>query len=228
MRTTFLTLAAASLALAGCTREPVDIPTDLAKAAPICFLTQAMTIRDANDFKEGDPVSLSLYAATIKYPMIAAAKDDGFDPTNSILPLIPDNQELVDDLNTKDYEAAVPQCNKLFGVRAEGKPATLPENDGQASMSCYGMVQYMNGVIQAEDINTEGKDEFFAELTKRLEASFEALIEADPETFAAITSDESAEQMINEAIKGAFAQGDPLAYLEACDKRFTGKVVSGT
>jgi len=224
MRTPLLSLAAVSLALAGCSPEPVDIPSDLGKAAPVCFLSKALSLRDAGQIEDGKTNTLTVFSATIKYAMIAASQAENFDPENTIVPLIPgDDSTLIEELNYQDYDAAVGECDKLFGISGKGAVPQLPESDRDANLSCYAMVQYMNGIITEDDIDTEGKNEFYASLTKRLEGDFEKMIEADSGAYAEFATEEGATKAIAESLRQAFAQGDPKEFVEACDKRFPAK-----
>lgn len=224
MRATALSLAAISFALAGCTPEPVDIPADLAKAAPVCFVTKALSLRDAGDIEEDKPAPLAAYASIISYLMIASAKSENFNIETGYADLIPnEDSKLLEDLQYQDYEAAVGQCDKKFGISGKDANATLPKNDSDAVLSCYAMVQHVNGIISEDDIDTEGKGEFYAGLTKRFEAKFEDMVDSDPQSYSEFGTKDGVKKAITESLRVAFEQGNPVAFLDACDKRFPAK-----
>lgn len=219
MRTTLLVLAAGSMALSGCTSEPVEIPEDLTEAAKTCFVVQAMNLRDANNRTEDDPISLTEYSKAVQYAMIAASRSDNFS-IETVLSALPNVDTMVEELKGKDYEAALPVCQKKFGVSDSAPAPTLPEKDIDAGMSCYAMSQFFSGGIQGEEIDSEGKGAFYTELNTRLEAQLDRLITSDAEALAAFTTEEAAQKMITDGLKEAFSNGDPQAYLAACDTRF--------
>lgn len=221
MRTTFLALGAGALALAGCTAEPVDIPADLTEAAKVCFVVQALNLRDENNRTEDDPISITEYSKAVQYSMIAASKQSGF-TVETVLESLPNVESMVKDLGAKDYKTALPVCQKRFGVADKGAAPTLPEKDLDAGMSCYAMSQFFLGGVQGEDVDTEGKEAYYTALNKRLETTLDGLISADPQALASFTSADGAQALITAGLKEAFSKGDPQAYLAACDTRFKG------
>lgn len=219
MRTTLLSLTASSLALAGCTPEPIDIPADMAEAAKTCFAVQMLSSRIEKNAAEDDPISLSEYSKAVQYSMIAAAKADDFN-IETVLGMLPDADSIAKDFGDKDYKKAVGDCQKRFGTSASGNTPKLPEKDIDAGMACYSMSQFFRGGIEEEQVDTEGKTEYYAALNKRLETTLDGLIAADAEANAAFASDEGSLKYITAGLKEAFANGDPMSYLAACDKRF--------
>lgn len=223
MRTTLLALGAGSLALAGCTVEPVEIPESMAEAAKVCFVVQLVNAANENDISKDDPVTLTDYSKAVEYAMIAAAQQDGFTP-NTIMEVLPtDALDLVEIIRDQDYEGALTSCQKKFEVSPSGSTPTLPEKDIDAGTSCYATSQFLLAGFEGDEVDSEGKVEEYMDLNNRLESQLDELIVADAEAFAAFSNKEDAEEMIAAGLKQAFSQGNPLTYLDACDARFPEK-----
>lgn len=220
MRTTFLALGAASIALAGCTPEPVDIPEDMIEASKLCFGVQALVLRDQNGRGPDEQVTLTEYAKSIQYPMIAAAKGDDF-TIESVLAIVPRDAKAFEGLADKDYESALPQCQKKFGIAGEDATPSLPEPDTEAALNCFAFSQFFLGTIEGQQVDTEGKDEYYKELAERLETNLNDKLVSDTDLLARLQSEGDA--VLTEALQQAFSEGDPQGYVASCDTRFPAK-----
>lgn len=220
MRTTFLALGAASIALAGCTPEPVEIPEDLAEASKTCFGVQALVQRDENGRGLEEQFTLTEYAKSIQYPMIAAAKADNF-TLESVLAFVPSEADALEDLALKDYTAALPECQKKFGIAGKDATPSLPEADTEAALNCFAFSQFVLGTVQGEEVDSEGKEDYYKELAARLETNLNGVIEADPDLLARLQNEGDA--VLTGALQQAFSEGDPQGYVAACDNRFPAK-----
>ena len=220
MRTTFLALGATSIALAGCTPEPVEIPEDMIEASKLCFGVQALVLRDENGREPEDQVTLTEYAKSIQYPMIAAAKTDNF-TIESVLAIVPRDADAFDDLQLKDYEAALPECQKKFGIAGKGATPSLPEPDNEAALNCFAFSQFFLGSVQGQEVDSEGKEAYYKELAARLETNLNGVLESDPDLLKRLQGEGDA--VLTGALQQAFSEGDPQGYVAACDTRFPAK-----
>jgi hypothetical protein len=222
MRNTFLFLGAGALALAGCAGEPVELPADINEAAKTCFLVQALNLRDESSRYTEDTMTLTEYAKSVQYSMIAASQDANF-KIGTVLQTLPEVEKMAPQIEAQDYRSALPECQERFGISGKNAAPTLPAKDLDAGLSCFAMSQFFLGGVQGEDVDTEGKEEFYSELNSRIERTLDALITQDAKALAAFSNQNDAEAMITTGLKQAFSQGDPQSYLAACDKRFPAK-----
>ena len=207
----FATLSA-SLALGGCfgPGDPVELPDDAIEAASTCFAAQGMVMRAGKG--EDVPVTYDEFVTAIKYPMVAATEVEPFS-VETVMKILNGAEAKAEEIRSKDYEGAVATCDARFKIKAG--EATLPENNGDAILSCMGLASFVQGAVQSQGSEFGGDADKIGALTKRLEGA----MSKDPDVLTRLIGGDP-EAVMMEALKGAFAQGNPDAYVKACDKRF--------
>ncbi|MEP2139670.1 MAG: hypothetical protein ABJI41_09170 [Erythrobacter sp.] len=217
MKKSALILGTFGLTLSGCfsSAEPVEIPEDWEEAAQICMVVQALEIGGIIGRGEGESISLEQFSGTIQYPLIASTKGDTFNISEVMEAAGGDINPLAEELKSKDHAAAVPECQKKFGIAGEDSEPDLPESKLDAAFSCYAIASFIGGSIEESVADFGDKEKVYTDLRERLEGS----LESDPELFAALNAGDP-EQMVLDGAKSAFAQGNPAGYLDKCVARF--------
>ncbi len=215
MKKSALLLGTVGLALTGCfSDEPVEIPEDWDEAAQTCLVSESLAIGGIIGRDEDDPISLTQFSDTIQYLLIASTKGETFNIAE-VMDGIEDLDPLADELATKDYEAAVPECKKRFGVAESDGAPELPESKVDAALSCYAMSSFIRGSMEESVANFGKKGEAYTALQQSLEAK----LGSDPELLTVLATGDP-EQMVYDGAKSAFAEGRPEQYLDACVARF--------
>lgn len=214
MKKSALLLGTIGLALSGCfsAPEPIEIPEDWQDAAETCLVVQSLAIGGIIGRDEDATISLEQFSKTIQYPLMASTKGEAFN-VEEVMTGLADIDSLAEELADKDYEAALPECQKRFGI-ADGKPQ-VPESDQEAILSCYALSSFIRGSMEESVANFGAKGKVYTDLQQRLEG----MLESDIELLASLATGDP-EQMVLDGAKSAFAQGRPEQYLDACVARF--------
>ncbi|MEM6476465.1 MAG: hypothetical protein AAF687_09890 [Pseudomonadota bacterium] len=213
---TFLFAGAAAMALTGCfaAPEPIEIPQDWDDAAQTCFVVQSLSMREANGRGATESITLDEFSSTMQYILIAASKGDELD-FEAAMDTLDISDALVEELGAKDYNGAVANCEKKFGIGGPDDKPELPENEQDAILSCYAMASFFKGTLEEDEAE-------FGDKAKDIEAVFDRLedkVETDTDLAAKLLSGDP-EQMVEDGAKQAFGEGNPKDYLEACEARF--------
>jgi hypothetical protein len=202
-----------SLVLSGCLAgDPVELPEDTIEAAATCFAAQGLVLR--GDKAETDPVTYEEFIKAIKYPMIASTQVEPFS-VETVLKILGGAEAKAEEIKTKDYAGAVATCDERFKSSGAIK---LPENNGDAVLSCMGIASFIAGAVQSQSSEFGGEAEKVTALSKRLETE----MQSDPELLAKMIGGDPTALMMG-ALKNAFASGDADGYVAACDARFPAK-----
>lgn len=201
-----------SLGLTGCfgPGDPVELPEGTLEAAQTCLAAQ--TLVWGEDKEEGDAPSYAEFSKIIHYPMLAAAQTEPF-TVDTITDVISGAEQTGDEIELKDYAGVIPACEAKFAVDNEGP--TLPEGDSDAFLSCLSMSAFMAGVVQEDGVANDSEIASVTNMVARLEAR----LETDPELLVKMVQNDG-NDMMEAALKVAFAQGNPANYLGKCEARF--------
>lgn len=210
MKKTVLALATMAMTLGGCggPAEPVVLPDDAIEAARTCFVAQGMVLREGKG--EGEAVTYAEFADSIKYALAATAGIEPF-TTDNVGKVFTGVDPVMEELSGKDYAGAIATCDARFEAKGE---VTLPEDDADAVLGCLTLSAFMQGAAQSAVAEFGADGSKVGPLYDRLQAR----MTSDPDVLVKLISD--TEATMNEATRGAFAQGNPRAYLDLCEARF--------
>ncbi len=195
--------------LGGCNPgEQIVLAEDAIEAARTCFVVESFSQRREAG---GDaPLTLETFNDTIAYPIAAAAMVSPFDVDNTgrVIEDLPAEAERIASM---DWEGAIATCEDRFGI---GERIALPASEDDAALSCYAITAFITGTLRRESSDFNADVSRFNALAARLEP----LVRSS----SALTSASNAQglEMVTQATRSAFSAGNPIGYINACERRF--------
>ncbi|MEP3421911.1 MAG: hypothetical protein ABJN35_09275 [Erythrobacter sp.] len=204
-------LGTASLALSGCFAppEPIVLSDDLIEAARTCFVAQGMVLREGKS--EGDAVSYTELAESMKYALAAAAQTEPFS-TETVSAVLNGTSDIIDQVGQQDYAGAIADCDARFGTN---EPVSLPEEDAQAVLSCLTLSAFLQGAAESQAAEFGDDGASVVALFERLEAR----METDPDVLVLLIGSDG-DEVMSSATQTAFSAGSPQEFINQCAARF--------
>lgn len=207
-----LALAALALALGGCGRRALSLPTDPVDRAATCGVVTAIAARQAAGAAGKLPVAAQ--GRIFQFPLLAASQGPRFDSAiaDATFKRMP---QLFDRVSAQRWQAAVPACAGAYPSTRATKPAPLPTRPLDRALQCYMVADFMRKALGNQGGAYASAVQDYSGLAARIDAKLARLLPA-----AGIDGGEALQRRRQRAMAAAAHLGPPTLVIAACQAHY--------